>query len=120
MKYLRQFCIILVFTFTGEILQDLISLPIPAAVYGLFLLLAALHFHWVDPEGIRDTANFLLSVMPALFIAPAVNLLEYWDLIAPHLVPVCFLVVSSTVLTFATSGRITQLLLQSKGAGKPK
>ena len=42
MKYLSQFLIILGFTLAGEALQRILPLPIPASVYGLVLLFAAL------------------------------------------------------------------------------
>ena len=42
MKYLSQVIIILLFSFLGEVLQSLIPLPIPAAIYGIVLLLLAL------------------------------------------------------------------------------
>ena len=42
MKYLRQFCIILLFSFLGEGLHIVLPLPVPASVYGLVLMLAAL------------------------------------------------------------------------------
>ena len=40
MKYLRQFCIILLFSFLGEGLHIILPLPVPASVYGLVLMLA--------------------------------------------------------------------------------
>ena len=42
MKYLSQFLIIMGFTLAGEALQRLIPVSIPASVYGLVLLFAAL------------------------------------------------------------------------------
>ena len=42
MKYLKQFSIILFFSFLGEMLHALIPFPIPASVYGLVILLTAL------------------------------------------------------------------------------
>ena len=42
MKFLKQFSIILFISFLGEILHTLIPLPVPASVYGLVLMLAAL------------------------------------------------------------------------------
>ena len=42
MKYVKQFWIILLFCALGEGLRVLLPLPIPASVYGLILLLAAL------------------------------------------------------------------------------
>jgi len=42
MKYLFQFTLIALFYYAGELLNALIPLPIPAAVYGLVLLFTAL------------------------------------------------------------------------------
>ena len=42
MKLLYQFGVIMTVTFLGEILHGLIPLPIPASIYGLLLMLAAL------------------------------------------------------------------------------
>jgi competence ComEA-like helix-hairpin-helix protein len=42
MKYLSQFLYILLFSLLGELLEAVIPLPIPAAIYGLLLLLLAL------------------------------------------------------------------------------
>ena len=44
MAFLSQFLIILSFTLAGEALQRLLPFPIPASVYGLLLLFAALFF----------------------------------------------------------------------------
>ena len=42
MKYVKQTCIITGMTLAGEILGSVLPLPVPAGVYGLFLMLAAL------------------------------------------------------------------------------
>ena len=71
MKYVRQFCIILVFSFLGEILHTLIPLPIPASVYGLVLLLTALCARIVSVEQVKEAAKFLIEIMPVMFIPAA-------------------------------------------------
>lgn len=117
MKYLRQFCIILGFSFAGELLQRLTPLPIPASVYGLVLLFAALCLGVIRLQQVQDAAGFLLAVMPVLFVAPAVGLVEQWELIRPQLIPLCLLLLSSTALTFGVSGRIVQRLLHREEGG---
>ena len=115
MKYIKQILIILGFTLLGEALAYLIPLPIPAAIYGLVLLLIALCTGLLKPEKIADTAHFLLNIMSVLYIAPTVNILSYWGIIAPNLVPVCIIVLVSTVLVFAVSGLVTKAMLRKKG-----
>ena len=41
MKYISQLLFILVFSLLGELLQAVIPLPVPAAIYGIVLLLIA-------------------------------------------------------------------------------
>ena len=108
MKYLSQFLIILGFSLVGEALQLVIPLPIPASVYGLALLFAALCLKLVRPEQVRDAGGFLVSLLPLLFISPVVGLLENWDIIQGALLPIALLVAASTLLTFGISGRAAQ------------
>lgn len=108
MKYLSQFCIILGFTLAGEALQRLLPLPIPASVYGLVLLFAALCMGLVKVPQVKETGAFLTSILPVLFVAPTVGIVEHWALIRPNLLPIVLLLLGSTVLTFAISGRLTQ------------
>ena len=42
MKYIRQFIIIILISFIGEVLNYLLPLPIPASIYGLVLMLHGL------------------------------------------------------------------------------
>lgn len=108
MKYLSQFLIIMGFTFAGEALQRILPLPIPASVYGLALLFIALFTGLVKVSQIKETGGFLSSLLPILFVSPAVGIVETWHLIQPRLLAICLLLVASTVITLGISGRITQ------------
>ena len=115
MKYIKQFLIILLFTFLGEALAWLLPLPIPAAIYGLVLLFLALCTGLLKPEHIEETARFLLQIMSVLFVAPTVNILSSWGLIAPKLVPIAVIVTISTIVVFTVSGLVTQAFLKKGG-----
>ena len=52
MRYVKQIGIIFGITLTGEILNQVIPLPVPAGVYGLFILLAALFSGAVKLESV--------------------------------------------------------------------
>ena len=115
MKYLTQFVIIMGFTLLGEALQRLLPLPIPASVYGLLLLFAALCLKLVKLEQVKETAGFLTSILPILFVSPAVGIVEDWALIREDLLAILILLVASTVLTFGIAGRTAQAFLKKGG-----
>lgn len=111
MKYLTQFLRILAFTLAGELLQRLVPLPIPASVYGLVLLFGALNTGLVKLEQVKDTGGFLISILPILFVSPAVGILDNWEAIRGALIPILALTLLSTVLTFGIAGRATQAMM---------
>ena len=110
MKYLSQFLTILGFTFVGEALQRLIPLPIPASIYGLTLLFAALCLKIVKVEQVAEVGEFLRSILPMLFVAPAVSIVENWGLIAHRMIPIILVLVGTTVSTFGIAGAVTKFV----------
>ena len=114
MKYLSQFCIILGYTLAGEVLHRLLPLPIPAAVYGLALLLISLCLGIVKVGQVKETGSFLTAIMPILFVAPTVGIVEHWELIRPRLLPMAVLILVSTVLVFGISGKVAQLVMKKE------
>ena len=112
--YLKQSAWIFGFTLLGEALNRLLPLPIPAAVYGLVLLFAALCLKIIKVEQINKVSDFLLTILPILFVSPAVNLLESWGILAPHVISIALLVLSSPVLVFAVAGLISQFFCRKE------
>lgn len=115
MKYLSQFLIILGFTLAGEALQRLIPLPIPASVYGIVLLFGSLCLGVVKTSQVKDAGNFLISLLPLLFVSPTVGIVESWSLIRPRLLSILLLLLGSTIVVFGVSGSVTQLLRRKDG-----
>ena len=118
MKYLRQCLVILLFSFVGELLHELIPLQIPASIYGLVLLFIALLAGWIRLSQVKEAAKFLIEIMPLMFIPAGVGLLESWGVLKPILLPVCVIMVISTILVLGISGVVTQKMMGSKFANK--
>lgn len=120
MQFLRQLGVILFFSFLGELLHVVIPLPVPASVYGLLLLLLALCTGIVKLEHVRETAGFLIEIMPVMFIPAAVGLLEAWPALRPVWAPVLLITAVSTVLVMAAAGRAAQRLLRGGKSGEQR
>ena len=89
MKFLRQFMIILLLSFLGEVLKMFIPLPIPASVYGLVLMLVCLMTGVLKTSQVKDAAFFLIEIMPVMFIPAAAG---FWGgilflLLLDHIIP---------------------------------
>lgn len=112
MKFLKQFLWILLISFLGEVLRALIPLPIPASVYGLVLMLAALITGVLKVEQVQGAAEFLIEIMPVMFIPAAVGLMTAWDALRPVCVPVLVITAATTVIVMAVTGRVTQAIIR--------
>ena len=112
MKYFRQFFLILAISFAGEILHMVLPLPVPASIYGLVLMLLALVTGIVKIEQVKDTAVFLIEIMPVMFIPAAVGLLDSWGVLQPMFLPVIIITLLSTVVVMAATGISSQLIIR--------
>lgn len=114
MKFLKQMCLVMLFSFLGELCRFLIPYPIPASIYGMVLLFAALFLKIIPAESVRDTGSFLTSFLPVLFVAPAVSLLDCWAQMQDALLPLILITLVSTVLVFGVGGLVTEMLMKKK------
>lgn len=112
MKYLFQFAWIALFSFLGECLHMLIPFPIPASIYGLVLLFAALSLKLLRPEQVEGTGHFLVNIMGVMFVCPAVGMLDCMEIVRSNALGILAVTVVSLLLTFFVSGRVTQFFLK--------
>ena len=98
----------------GEVLAVVLPLPIPASVYGLMLLLAALRFGVVKLEQVRTAALFLTGIFPLLFVPAAAGVMDLWADLQAMLVPVLLALIPITILVMTVSGCVTQRLAERK------
>ena len=112
MTYIFQFCIILIVCLVGEVLNSVIPLPIPASIYGLVIMLLCLSFKIIKLEKIEKTADFLLQIMPLMFIPSAVSLITVWNDVKIILIPIVVIVIVSTILVMVVTGKTTELVIK--------
>ena len=113
-KLLYQFGIIMFVTFLGEFLHCLIPLPIPASIYGLLLMLAGLMTKVIKLEQVKIAADFLIEIMPPMFIPAAVGLIVTWSDLKVILVPVLVITCITTVFVMVVTGRTAQAVMHLK------
>lgn len=112
MRFIKQLLIILGVTFAGEALHFLLPLPVPASIYGLVLMLLCLCFKVFPLRAVEETGDFLIDLMPALFIPATVGVMAAWDVLQPVLLQVALIAFLSLIVVMAVSGRVTQWALR--------
>ena len=115
MKFLRQFMIILLLSFLGEVLKMFIPLPIPASVYGLVLMMLCLVTGILKTSQVKEAAFFLIEIMPVMFIPAAAGLIDSWKVLQPLLLPILVITVVITIFVMVVTGKIAQMIAQKRG-----
>ena len=99
-------------------LNALLPLPVPASIYGLLLMLAALCLRVVRVEHVKAAAAFLIEIMPMMFVPAAVGLIQSYDTLRPKLMAYAVVTIGTTYLVMGVSGRVAQRLMSGKKRGQ--
>lgn len=115
MKFIKQLAIILSISFVAELMEYLIPIPVAASIYGLVLMLTGLITKLIPLEKVEGAADFLVEIMPILFIPPTVGIMANVEALQQMLVPLCVISIVSTILIMVVTGRVSQHIMR-KGA----
>lgn len=111
MKFLKQFGIIILISFAGEVIKYFIPLPIPSSIYGIIIMFILLKTKILPLDSIKDTGKFLIEIMPLMFIPAAVGLVDSWKILQPVLISVLTITIISTIVVMAVTGKVTQAII---------
>ncbi len=112
MKYVMQFGLLCAFYYVGDCVARWSQWPIPGSVIGLLLLLLLLRTGVLPERHIAGAADFLIQIMPVLFLPITVGLLASYGLLSGHLLGFLAVTLVSTVAVFAAAGRTSQSIIR--------
>lgn len=114
MKYIKQCAIIGSISFLGELLHIVIHLPVPSSVYGLVILLICLFSGFIKVKHIEETAEFLIMIMPVMFISPSVGIITQIGGIKGSLPGIFIVSIISTFVVMIVTGLVSQFVMERK------
>jgi len=112
LKLFKQFTIIIALSFIGEVLHALIPFPIPASIYGILLLFLLLERRILQVDDVKEVSDFLIFIMPLLFVPAAVGLIDTWDELRASLTAYVTIIIAVTLIVMIATGLITQWFLR--------
>lgn len=102
--------VLLVYQLIGEVLVQLLALPVPGPVVGMLLLFLSLVVRGAAPEWLRVTANGLLSHLSLLFVPAGVGVMLHFERLGAEWLPIVVSLVASTVLTIGVTALVMRVL----------
>jgi holin-like protein len=107
---LAALTVLLVYQLIGEVLVQLLRLPVPGPVVGMLLLFVTLVLRGTAPEWLRTTANGLLGHLSLLFVPAGVGVMLHFERLGAEWLPITVALVASTVITIGVSALVMRAL----------
>ena len=120
MKILCQIAIIFSVCWISTIIESILPFAFPSSVISMILLFLLLLFKVVKVHHIREKSDFLLGNMAFFFIPAGVSVINYFDVLSKHLIPLLVICLVSTILTFAVTAYAVKLTIFLMNRGKKK
>lgn len=102
--------VLLVYQLVGEVLVQLLGLPVPGPVVGMLLLFVTLLARGSAPEPLRATANGLLAHLSLLFVPAGVGVMLHFERLGAEWLPILVALVASTVITIGVAALVMRAL----------
>ncbi len=112
---------LLIYQLIGEVLVQMLALPIPGPVIGMMLLFLSLWVKGGIPAALHDTANGILQHLSLLFVPAGVGVMVHFARVSGEWLPILVAVLASTALAIAVSALTMQALMRGgspRGDGK--
>ncbi|HBX75539.1 MAG TPA: CidA/LrgA family protein, partial [Acidaminococcaceae bacterium] len=87
---------------------------IPASIYGIVLLFLLLERKVLQVDDIKEVSDFLIFIMPVLFVPAAVGLIDAWGELQASLTAYVTIIIVVTLIVMIVTGRITQWFLHNQ------
>lgn len=113
-KILVQIAALYVLYMVGNWVQEMLNIPIPGSLIGMFLLLVLLSLKVLPVKWFDLGAETLVAIMPFLLIPPTLGLMNYGAFFMSKGISLFITVVASTFLIIIVAGHTGQYLANRK------
>jgi len=119
------FLVLLACELAGDLLHQMLALPVPGPVIGMSILAAALVFRREEPtaksvitDGLERTAESLIRHMGLLFVPAGVGLIAEIAVVRSEWLPIAAGLIGSTLLSLAVTGLVMHWSIRRRTAGR--
>jgi putative effector of murein hydrolase LrgA (UPF0299 family) len=117
------FLVLQVCELAGDLLRQMLALPVPGPVIGMSILAAALTFRkegstskWSITESLECTAEPLIRHMGLLFVPAGVGLIAEIAVLRSEWLPIAAGLIGSTLLSLAVTGLVMHWSIRRRAA----
>ncbi|MCF6463631.1 CidA/LrgA family protein [Clostridium sp. Cult1] len=110
MKTLKEFSLILIILFIGQVLQQKYNIPVPGTILGMIILLLLLITRVLKIERIEKISDVLLKHLTLFFVPSVVGIMNLFDKVKGIWVYLLIILFISTIVVMVVTGLTIQFL----------
>lgn len=110
----KQYAIIFMVTYLGEIISKSINFPFPGPVIGMLIFFILLERKLIGVDFVEKGANNILLNLAIFFIPPGVGLISALDLLNGNVLKIVVTMIITTIITMGTTGLTVQYLINRR------
>ena len=110
METLKQFSLILIILFSGQIVQQKFDMSIPGTVLGMVILLLLLMARIIKVERVEKITKILLEHLTLFFVPVGIGVITMLDKIEDIWIPLLIILFISTMVVMIVTGLTIQIL----------
>lgn len=110
MKLLRQFGILLIICYAGEILKDFFHLPLPGNIIGMILLFFLMCSNVIKLDNLKEISDFLMEHLAFFFVPAGVGLMAYMGILEQNWAVILGISFITTILVAVVTGGSIELM----------
>lgn len=114
MKIFKEVSIIFLLCILGDILSNMLPFPFPGSVIAMVLLFILLVSKILKPHDIEDVANYLTSILAALFVTTTVSIIQYYDILKSVFLRFILICIIAAVVTFVVTAYTVTFVIYLK------
>ncbi|MGB6127406.1 MAG: CidA/LrgA family protein [Psychrilyobacter sp.] len=110
----KQYAIIFMVTYLGEIISKSINFSFPGPVIGMLILFILLERKLINLDFVEKGANNILLNLAIFFIPPGVGLISALELLNGNVLKIVITMMITTIITMGTTGLTVQYLINRR------
>ena len=111
---IKQYAIIFMVTYLGEIVSKFINFPFPGPVVGMLIFLILLEKKIINIDLVEEGANTILRNLAIFFIPPGVGIISALNLLSGNVLKIALTMILTTIITMGVTGITVQYLINRR------